>query len=469
MNRSSYLTPGSGKIISATALLYTCIILLQGCHKVNFYEKSENGIPLHNTARTESSQPNIILILADDFGYEIPTYSGGQTYETPTLDMLAQNGIQFRQCRSTPNCSPSRVMLMTGKYNFRNYTTWGILDTATNYTIANMLKDAGYKTSVTGKWQLDGGDASIHRFGFDDYYVFLPYAIPGDDETGENTYRYKNPKIYQNGDYLPDSVTYGKYSEDMFAEHISSFIESNLNNPFFIYYPMSLCHQPFSPTPDDPLFETWDPLTNDSNNLMFPAMVKYMDKKIGQLVDKINESGLAENTIILFVGDNGSPNSVKSYQNGVKIKGGKGQSTEYGVHVPLIAYWPSHIIPASASNTLVDFCDFLPTLADIAGTQVPEYYGATDGISFSSAFYDSTITIRNWSYSYWKPANTNKFKVWAQTDHYKLYDSATFKSKFFDIISDPQEKTPVKGNALTTEKQSAKTYLQSVITQMQQP
>ncbi len=138
-------------------------------------------------------KPNIILIVADDIGYEIPTYTGGQSYQTPAIDNLAKTGIQFTQCHVCPNCSPTRVELLTGKYNFRNYTGWGNMDTGQK-TIANMLQDAGYKTCVAGKWQLGGGDASVRAFGFEKYRVFQPFYT--DNEAHENLHRYKNPRLY---------------------------------------------------------------------------------------------------------------------------------------------------------------------------------------------------------------------------------------------------------------------------------
>src|SRR5215831_2211840 len=160
--------------------------------------------------------PNIILILGDDVGYEIPEVDGGQSYSTPNLDMMAQNGMRFTQCRATPLCSPSRFELLTGKYNSRNYFAWGIMD-LTQKTIANILKDAGYKTCVTGKWQLDGGDNSIHTFGFDDYSVWQPYEIMG---TSNPTWsRYKDPAVYTDSAFWPKSERAGKYSEDVFMDH----------------------------------------------------------------------------------------------------------------------------------------------------------------------------------------------------------------------------------------------------------
>src|SRR6476659_8164388 len=119
-------------------------------------------IAMHTEAQNQ--KPNIILILADDLGYKSLTCDGSNLYSTPNIDKLAQKGMRFTQCQATPLCSPSRFMLLTGKYNFRNYRSYGILG-RDQKTIGNMMRDAGYTTAAFGKWQLDGGDLSAHTFG----------------------------------------------------------------------------------------------------------------------------------------------------------------------------------------------------------------------------------------------------------------------------------------------------------------
>src|ERR1043166_6517527 len=158
-------------------------------------------------ASAQTQKPNIILILCDDVGYRSLTCNGGNLYATPNVDTLAQQGMRFTQCHSAPDCSPSRSMLLTGKYNFRNYTAWGVMD-QNQKTIGNMMKDAGYITGVFGKWQLDGGDVSAHAFGFDEYCLFNPF-------NGSGGSKYKNPLIYTHSNYLPDSSTLNKYGPDI--------------------------------------------------------------------------------------------------------------------------------------------------------------------------------------------------------------------------------------------------------------
>ena len=168
-----------------TRLLSICIIVCtQWCCQQEY-----NPPEILPVVIPHPDKPNVILIVGDDIGYEIPSCNGGQSYSTPNLDHMAANGMRFTQCYGSPYCAPSRTMLLTGKYSFRNYYTWGVLNTDQK-TIGNMMKDNGYATLYSGKWQLDGGDASIKKFGFDKYAVFLPYRTDREDEAG---YRYKNP------------------------------------------------------------------------------------------------------------------------------------------------------------------------------------------------------------------------------------------------------------------------------------
>jgi len=431
-------------------MLAACLILFSSCKK--------SGAPNNN-----AEKPNIVLILGDDVGYEVFTCNGGQSYVTTAVDNLASQGMRFTQCHVCPNCSPTRVEMLTGKYNFRNYIGWGNLDRSQK-TIANMLHDAGYATCVAGKWQLNGGDEAIHAFGFDKYLVFEPFYV--DDEAIENLYRYKNPRLYENGDYLPSTVTNGKYADDMFADYISNFIDSNASHPFFIYYPLSLCHMPYCPTPDDPEFSAWDPLVNPSDTTFFPSMVKYMNKKIQQVVDKIDASGLSQKTVIIFLGDNGTQREIISNYNGQRIQGGKGTTTIYGTHVPLVIKWPGAVLPNQVSTGLIDASDFLPTIADIAGINTPENFGILDGISFYPLLSGSTERLRDWIYCYWHPQlSIPKMQAWVHDEKNKLYDT-TNKNLFFNINNDPLELNPIPNDQLTQSEADRKKVFQSVLNSM---
>jgi len=263
-----YSKCNTGFCIAITAL---SLLFLTACEK-NLQPGSLNE---NKRVAQAADKPNIVFIVGDDIGYEIPTINGGRSYSTPNINKLAQDGMRFTQCRGAALCSPSRFMILTGMYNFRNYTIWGVMNRS-QHTIGNMLRDAGYATCYAGKWQLDGGNESIRTFGFDNYSVWCPFKQCPEDLEGS---RYKSAKIYQDGGYLPSNITDTQYSEDHFSNYVMTFMENNRSKPFFAYYAMILCHKAFSPTPDDPEYASWiaDPYKNDTT--FFPSMVKYMDKK----------------------------------------------------------------------------------------------------------------------------------------------------------------------------------------------
>ena len=410
--------------------------------------------------------PNIVIILADDMGYEIPQFTGGQSYQTPTLNSLASSGMQFTHCYSTPNCTPSRIMLLTGKYNFRNYTDWSILDLSQK-TIANALNDHGYKTCVAGKWQLDGGDASIKAFGFNDYMIWDPFASNDTLGTEEGRGRYKSPDIYQNGAFIDIKDTRGKYSEDMFTDFVCNFIQNNSNKPMFIYYPMILGHTPYSPTPDDPEFATFNPDLDKPDVKYFRSMTAYMDKKIQLVVDKLKWAGVYDNTYIFFTSDNGTGDTIVSNFNGRLIRGGKGTPTEFGTHVPLIVSGASKILPGSVNNNLIDFTDFFSTVLDICKIDKSSLpgYGQLDGDSFFPELKGAVTKGRSWIYCYWKPYTRVPalYKVYAQTSANKLYDSETNRSHFYNLLSDSFELNPLKDEFLTLQEKANKQLLQNVL------
>ena len=407
------------------------------------------------------SHYNIIFILSDDIGYEVPTYSGGQSYSTPSLDFMAANGTQFTQCHGNALCSPSRFMLATGKYNFRNYDHWGIMDTSQR-TFANLLKDAGYTTCVSGKWQFDGGDESIRKFGFDKYMVNNAYNLHTSSEE-EDSY-YKDPQIYVDGAYLPAYKTLGKYGEDFFRQYIFDFIDSNAHKkPFFVYWAMNLCHAPFSPTPDDPEFASWDPKKprEYADTLFFPSMVKYMDKEVGLLLDKLRAANVEDSTIVIFTGDNGTTNILHSLWNGEVIPGGKSYPSETGTHMPLVAYCPG-TVPAGATDTsLISFVDFLATFGEVANKKIPGSYGITDGLSFAPQLKGEHYALRDWIFCHYTGSekfygNPQHLKRWIQDYTYKQYDVLVGpkSQKFYDFVLDPYEQHPISPQHMTPQQKA---------------
>jgi len=444
--------------LCSAIILCANMLIYQSCRKTDTLTHVETKSLSAGVASSAAAngKPNIILILGDDIGYGVPTCNGGETYETPNIDLMAANGMRFTNCYSAPLCSPSRFMFVTGKYNFRNYTYWGQMNT-NEKTIANIMQDAGYATCVAGKWQFDGGDVSITNHGYDDYSVWNPFKE-------DNGSHYKNPVIYENGAYLPASATVNRYGDDMFTDRILSFIKNNSDNNFFVYFPITLCHYPYSPTPDDPEFAAWNPKTGTPEARYFPSMVKYMDKKIGQLTDSLKAWDLYNNTILMFIGDNGTPHEIWFTYNGVYQEGGKSNSNESGTHVPMVVTWPDGgITPGQVNDNLIDFTDFAPTLAQAAETTIPASFGTVDGTSFLDQLKGLPTVPRSWVFCHYAPNTNNSnttLKRWINDKTYKLYDNT---GKFYNILLDPAEKRPIKKSAMTTAEKNKKAEFQQIM------
>ena len=409
-----------------------------------------------------AQKPNIILILADDVGYSSLTVNGGQSYSMPCLDSMARHGMNFTHCEATPLCSTSRSTFLTGKYNVRNFSNFNYLNTDSK-TVANLLKSAGYVTGIFGKHQAQYGMDTMKNWGWDYHCIF---------ELTENSMkysRYKNPVFMENGVVLSGSQMQNKYGDDVLTDKICTFIENNLNRPFFVYYPMSIGHPPLCPTPDDPEFATWNPDKGVSDTSFYASMMHYMDKKVGVILNKLKTLGIENNTLVIFSGDNGTPVDVYYYTNGQKLRGEKAWPLEGGTHVPLIAYWPTHIAEGSVNNDLVDFTDFFTTFAKTAGIQNLNAYGKLDGISFYDAMLGNPHAARQQSYVlYNNRPGINASRRWAQTQVYKLYDSNDiFKAKkFYNFSKDPEEKQAIANNKLTPAEKIIRASLQAMLDTM---
>lgn len=436
-------------------LLITAVF---SCTKINI--GPDNDTPVVVTPPDLGDKPNIILIVCDDVGYEVPSFNGGQSYQTPALDMMAANGVRFTQAHGAPLSSPSRFMLTTGKYNFRNYLTWGSLN-LTQRTIANVLKDNGYATCVAGKWQFDNGDTAIRTFGYDKYCVWDAFKN-GETEGTEVGSAYKDPTIYQNGDFLPTTSTAGKYGVDIFTQYVKDFIDSNKAKPFFIYYPIPLAQAPFSPTPDDAAYASWVTSPTNSDTNYYASMVKYMDKSINNIIEKVAAAGIAKNTLILFVSDNGTPTQIKSRYKGTTIAGAMGSTIEYGTHVPMLAYCPGSV-PSGVSKSVIDFTDFFATITDLANISVPTSYGTTDGVSFRSQLFSPTVKGRTWIYNYFVPhPDTDPYnrREYVQDTLYKYYDDG---NRMFNIYTDIFETKPLVAGTLSETEQRTGVAFRKII------
>lgn len=400
-------------------------------------------------------RPNVILILADDLGYETIGAYGGTSYQTPTLDKLAATGVRFENCFVQPLCTPTRVQLMTGIYNVRNYIEFGRMDPQA-ITFGNLFRQAGYATCIAGKWQL-GHDAELPgKYGFDEFCLWQHTRRPE---------RYQNPGLEING--VARDWTNNEYGPDIVSDYALDFIQRKRAAPFFLYYPMMLTHAPYVPTPDSTDYDgrqTRPSKSKDGFNPHFADMVAYMDKLVGKLLARLEVLGLRENTLVLFVGDNGTGRGVVSKMGVRTVTGGKGQTTDTGMHVPLIANWPAKIRGGRVCADLVDSTDFLPTICEAAGVTVPANL-KIDGQSFCPQLRGETGKPREWIYSWYsRDGVLAQARECAFNQRFKLYRSG----EFHDLTQDRDEKSPLNVTALDGNASAASKLLQSALDQYQE-
>jgi arylsulfatase A len=389
-------------------------------------------------------------MMADDFGYECVGANGCDSYQTPHLDRLAETGIRFTHCHVQPLCTPTRVQLMTGLYNVRNYFEFGLLDPKAT-TFAQVFKQAGYVTGIVGKWQLGRERGLPRHFGFDESCLWQHTRRPP---------RYANPGLetndveqdYRNGEYGPELV-------NDFALH---FMERHRDHPFLLYYPMILTHDPFQPTPDS---ANWDPLATgervNRSPVHFADMVAYTDKMVGRVVAKLHELGLRRRTLILFLGDNGTHSRITTQFQGAPYTGGKGKPTAAGTHVPLIVSWLGVVRSGQVYDDLIDSTDFFPTLCDAAGLPYPADL-RLDGRTFWPRLQGETGQPREWIYCWYArnggPTATHEF---AMSHQFKLYRDG----RLYRLADDPLEQTPLPSGTFTDDTEAVVRLLSSALDQ----
>lgn len=401
-----------------------------------------------------SAQPNIILILVDDFGYECVGANGGTSYKTPVMDQLAATGVRFEHCYVQPLCTPTRVQVMTGIYNVRNYLTFGDMDKKA-VTFANLLKPAGYATCITGKWQLGRDPGLPKQFGFDENCLWQHLRRPD---------RYKNPGLEING--VEHDYTHGEYGPDIVNDYAIDFISRKKDAPFFLYYPMMLTHDPYDATPDSADYnssvktkkqERNNPDAQTIRQRHFADMVTYADKLTGKLLAKLEELRLRNNTLILIVGDNGTGKGNVSMMGDKKVVGDKGTTNHRGMHVPLIVNWPAKAAAGKVSPDLVDSTDFFPTICEAAGVSLPADL-KIDGHSFLPQVRGEVGKPRDWIYSWYAPHDL-VVAEFAATRDFKLYRDG----RFFDLRHDLEEQQPLKSAALAADASAAMNHLQTAL------
>lgn len=400
-------------------------------------------------AATPGSPPNIILIMADDLGIR-----DFQALPTPSLDRMAAEGMSFTFAHSTPLCTPSRVQIMTGLYNFRNYTRFGELRSGET-TFAHLLKSVGYRTCVVGKWQLGGNAYAPYAFGFDDYCLWQ-LTVGGYGE------RYHHPRLLRNT--VAEAHGKAAFGPRLFVDHLKHFVAENQEGPFFVYYPMVLPHRPNVPTPLSPSYavnaaRSFEEVASDPRH--FPDQVRYLDALVGEIIEYIDSAGLGERTLILFTTDNGTSDEIEAALDDRPVPGQKGRTNLLGTHVPLLARWTGTITPGT-SDRLVDFTDLLPTLAEAAGLPVPLSI-PTDGISFFRDLLHQPGPQRDWIFCHYAPGkNDDAVTRFVHDREWKVYEGGPV----YHVTGDPLETMPVDPNTLDRPTRERLEALRDVLHQM---
>jgi uncharacterized sulfatase len=407
--------------------------------------------------------PNIIFILADDLGYSQSGCYGSSYYQTPNIDRLASEGVRFTNAYAAcPVCSPTRASIMTGKYPARLHLTdfipgnkndeypllqpaWQKFLPLEEVTIAELLKGKGYKTAIFGKWHLSRektppGSLSHNpdKQGFDEYFVtYKPVSA-----------NVAKPMPWQDAEDDAHNV-------DTITSLSVDFIERHKGQPFFLFVSHNTIHDPLKERAavikkyeDDKASEMAE------NHPVIAAMIERLDNSCGMIFDKVKESGLEENTIIIFFSDNGGRHI---YAAQTPLRAGKGFVYEGGIREPLIVKWKKKVAPLTTCNSLISSIDFLPTFLEIAGIEeIPE---DIDGISFLPALKDPSAEIHQklfWHYPHYHssgmvPAGAVRNGKWKLIEWYEksLTGAEEVAFELFDLENDIGETVNLADSLVT--------------------
>ena len=418
---------------------------------------------------TKDTLPNIIYFIADDLGYGDLSCLGQEKFNTPNIDRLASEGMLFTQHYSGSTvCAPSRSALMTGQHtghtpirgnrSVQPEGQWPIEDKT--FTLAELLKQKGYVTGGFGKWGLGGpgteGDPVYQ--GFD---VFFGYNCQGKAHNYYPRHLWDNLEkviLHEN-----EGINEGIYGPNLIHEKALEFIESNKDQPFFLFYPNVIPHaELFAPEEymkmfrgkflpekeyqgydEGPKFRDGPYGSQPEPHAAFAAMITLLDHQVGEVIDKIAELGLSENTLVIFTSDNGphleggaDPDYFNS--NGI-YTGYKRDLYEGGIRVPTIARWPGKIAANSQTNHLSAFWDVYPTLAELTGQEI---HDSVDGISFLPTLFGKEGQQEH-EYLYWEFHEKNGRQAIRKGDwklvRYDVFSPEKMTTELYNIAEDPAE------------------------------
>ncbi|MEO0871184.1 MAG: sulfatase [Pseudomonadota bacterium] len=446
--------------------------------------------PSEASAPLTERPPNIVFILLDDLGYnDISTFGGGVGIPTPNIDRLAAQGAIFEQAYSgTGTCAPSRAMLMTGRYPTRTgfeYTPTpdgmtGLLSIVANatdrpylpeletnpdkseddlpyqdqglpgseITVAEVLKEQDYHTVHIGKWHLGRRpDFMPNAQGFDESLLMhSALYLPEDDPNVVNAKLDFDPidKFLWAALSYAASFNGGEpfkpagYLTDWWTDESLKVIEANKNRPFFLYLAHWAPHTPLQATKED--YEAVGDITPHRHRV-YAAMIHAVDRSVGRVLDKLEEEGLAENTIVVLSSDNGGAGYLGIPQVNQPFRGWKITLFEGGIRVPMFVKWPARIAPGTVVDTPVAHIDLLPTLAAAAGASVPTDR-VIDGRNILPAALGEGTIERPDDAIYWQ---TGEYQVVRAGDWKLQRDGRQDKMWLFDLASDPTEQTNLAG------------------------
>lgn len=412
------------------------------------------------SAEQVNRKPNIVLIFADDMGYGDPGCYGQQMIRTPHIDALAKNGMRFANYYAGSTvCAPSRESLLTGMHTGHtairgNFLTDDKEDPPMpdeKRTIAEVLKDAGYRTGLIGKWGLGGEQHGPEKQGFDYTYGYLDQI---------QAHNYYPPFLYEDGrKILLEGNAEGKeglYSHHLFAQKTMDFLNASSDNqPFFLYLPYTIPHGKHL-IPDASAYADKDwpqPFRN------YAAMITLLDRDIGRILQILKDKGLDKNTLILFTSDNGAnAGFAKYFKSNGPFRGHKTDLYEGGIHAPLIACWPGRIKTGEVSRHMSAGWDLYPTLCEAADVSIPT---GIDGISFYPELTGSaeqachkSLYWEYYTYNYdwnksgntlprnWLDSRAARFGQWKAIVQYKP-DGREGDIALYDLQADPAETSDV--------------------------
>ncbi|KAA0132983.1 arylsulfatase [Gimesia chilikensis] len=316
----------------------------------------------HTGMAAEGKQPNVILLLTDDQGYGDVGFHGNAQIRTPHMDELARQGMELTRFYCSPVCAPTRASLMTGRYYYRSGVVHTSRGGAKMYgeetTLAELLQGAGYATGIFGKWHL--GDNYPMRPQDQGFAESLVHRSGGIGQAPDKPNSYFDPWLWKNG-----QREQGKgYCTDLFFDAALEFMDrqAKAEKPFFVYLPTNAPHTPLEIA--DSYWKPYQEQGLDETTARVYGMVENLDENLGRLMAHLDQTKLKENTILIFLGDNGP--QQKRYTAG--LRGRKSWVYEGGIRVPFVATWPGHIPAGTQSAQIAAHIDLLPTLLDMTGT-----------------------------------------------------------------------------------------------------